>query len=335
MREPPFWWRQSGPAAAMLAPFAAIYGAVAARRLAQPGAKAGVPGVCIGNPTVGGAGKTPAALTVARMLAADGETPVFLTRGYGGRLAGPVRVDTLQHSAADVGDEPLLLARAYATIVARDRVQGAQAAVAAGASVIVMDDGFQNPSLAKDFSVLVVDAKRGVGNRRVIPAGPLRAPLATQLERAQALIVVGEGDSTGVMDEARKRALPVFGARLAPDAAFIASLAGKRVLAFAGIGDPEKFFATLRAGGVTVAAARGFDDHHRYTRADAQALCAEAERAGLGLVTTEKDLARMQGDDDVASLATQSRALPVMLVFDDDAGFRSLLREQITRARAR
>jgi tetraacyldisaccharide 4'-kinase len=214
-------------------------------------------------------------------------------------------------------------------------VKGAQAAVAAGANVIVMDDGFQNPSLAKDFSVLVVDAKRGVGNRRVIPAGPLRAPLATQLERAPALIVVGEGDSTGVMDEARKRALPVFGARLAPDAAFIASLAGKRVLAFAGIGDPEKFFATLRAGGVTVAAARGFDDHHRYTRADAQALCAEAERAGLGLVTTEKDLARMQGDDDVASLATQSRALPVMLVFDDDAGFRSLLREQITRARAR
>jgi tetraacyldisaccharide 4'-kinase len=198
-----------------------------------------------------------------------------------------------------------------------------------------MDDGFQNPSLAKDFSVLVVDGRRGIGNGRTIPAGPLRAPLGAQLDRAQAMIVVGEGAAANVMDEARKRALPVFGARLAPDAAFIASLTGKRVLAFAGIGDPDKFFTTLRAQGVTVAVARGFDDHHRYTRADAQALCAEAERAGLTLVTTEKDLARMRGDDDVVALAARSRALPVTLVFDDDAGFRSLLREKITRARAR
>ena len=212
------------------------------------GVSAGVPVVCIGNPTVGGAGKTPAALTVARMLAADGETPVFLTRGYGGRLAGPVRVDPLQHRAADVGDEPLLLARAHATVVARDRVARARRRRWRRApSVIVMDDGFQNPSLAKDFSVLVVDGRRGIGNGRTIPAGPLRAPLGAQLDRAQALIVVGEGAAASVMDEARKRALPVFGARLAPDAAFIASLAGKRVLAFAGIGDPEKFFATLRA----------------------------------------------------------------------------------------
>ncbi len=335
MREPPFWWRLGGAAAVMLAPFAAVYGAVAARRMARSGAKAGVPVVCIGNPTVGGAGKTPTALTVAQMLKAAGETPVFLSRGYGGRLAGPVQVDPSQHSAFDVGDEPLLLARVAQTIVARDRVAGAQAAVAAGATVIVMDDGFQNPSLAKDFSVLVVDAKRGIGNGRVIPAGPLRAPLAPQLDRAEALIVVGEGAGTGVMDQARKRALPMFGARLAPDAAFIASLAGKRVLAFAGIGDPEKFFATLRACGVSVAAAHGFDDHHRYTHVDAQALCAEAARDGLILTTTEKDLARMQGDEHAAELAVQSRALPVTLVFDDDAGFRSLLREHIARARAR
>ena len=333
MREPPFWWRQGGVAAALLAPFAAVYGAVAARRLARPGAKAAVPVVCIGNPTVGGAGKTPAALAVAQMLKAAGETPVFLSRGYGGRLAGPVRVDPAQHRAADVGDEPLLLARAAATIVARDRAKAAQAAVAAGASVIVMDDGFQNPSLAKDFSVLVVDARRGIGNGRVIPAGPLRAPLDGQLDRAQALIVVGEGDVADVADQARKRALPVFRARLTPDPALIASLAGKRVLAFAGIGDPEKFFATLRAAGVAVATTRSFDDHHRYTRADAQALCAEAERSGLVLVTTEKDLARMQGDEDAAPLAARSRALPVTLTFDDDAGFRSLLFEQVARAR--
>jgi tetraacyldisaccharide 4'-kinase len=328
MREPPFWWRQSGAAAAMLAPFAALYGAVAARRMAQPGAKAGVPVVCVGNPTVGGAGKTPTALAVAQMLKAGGETPVFLTRGYGGRLAGPVRVDPSQHAAVDVGDEPLLLARTAPAIVSHDRVKGAQAAVAAGANVIVMDDGFQNPSLAKDFSVLVVDGKRAIGNGRIIPAGPLRAPLGEQLDRAQALLVVGEGDAKAVTDEARRRGLPNFRARLAPDAAFIASLAGKRVLAFAGIGDPEKFFATLRGAGVTVAASRSFDDHHRYAHSDAQSLCAEAERAGLVLVTTEKDLARMQRDDDAAELATRSRALPVTLTFDDEAGFRSLLRER-------
>lgn len=328
MREPPFWWRQGGVAAALLAPFAAVYGAVAARRLTQKGARAGVPVVCIGNPTVGGAGKTPAALAVAQMLKAAGEMPVFLTRGYGGRLAGPVRVDPAQHRAADVGDEPLLLARTAATVVAHDRVAGAQAAVAAGASVIVMDDGFQNPSLAKDFSVLVVDAKRGVGNRRVVPSGPLRAPLAPQLERAQALIVVGEGDA-GVADDTRKHGLQTFRARLAPDAAFIASLANKRVLAFAGIGDPEKFFATLREAGVTVAATRSFDDHHRYTGGDARALWEEAERSGLLLVTTEKDLARMQRDEDVAELAARACALPVTLTFESDAVFQRLLLERI------
>jgi tetraacyldisaccharide 4'-kinase len=333
MREPPFWWRQAGVAAALLAPFAAAYGAVAARRLAQKGARVGVPVVCIGNPTVGGAGKTPAALAVAQMLKAAGETPVFLSRGYGGRVAGPVQVDPPQHRAADVGDEPLLLARSAPTIVAHDRVAGAQAAVAAGATVIVMDDGFQNPSLAKDFSVLVVDVRRGLGNRRVIPAGPLRAPLGAQLDRAQALIVVGEGDA-GVADDARKRGLPLFRARLAPDAVVIGSLAGKRVLAFAGIGDPEKFFVTLRAAGVTVSATRSFDDHHRYTRADARALCEETERSGLILVTTEKDVARMQRDEDAAELAARACALPVTLTFDDDVGFQKLLRERLRQRRA-
>jgi tetraacyldisaccharide 4'-kinase len=290
-----------------------------------------VPVVCIGNPTVGGAGKTPAALAVARMLQADGLTPVFLTRGYGGQLAGPVRVDPVQHRSLEVGDEPLLLARAAPTIVARDRVAGAQAAVAAGAGIIVMDDGFQNPSLAKDCSVLVVDANRGVGNGRVIPAGPLRAPFDVQLRHAQALIVVGSTPAAGIKDAARTRNLPLFGARLVPDARFLKLLGERHVLAFAGIGDPEKFFATLRAAGVAVDATSVFGDHHRYTRFDAQALCDEADREGLILVTTEKDVARMQGDDDLAQLSARSRALPVTLVFDDEAGFRSLLRERLAR----
>jgi tetraacyldisaccharide 4'-kinase len=334
MREPPFWWQQSGRAAATLAPLAAVYGAVAARRMARDGVRARVPVVCIGNPTVGGAGKTPTALAVARMLADAGETPVFLSRGYGGRLAGPLQVHPAMHRAVDIGDEPLLLARAATTVVAHDRVKGAQMAEAAGASVIVMDDGFQNPSLAKDFSVLVVDGGRGIGNGEIIPAGPLRAPLGAQLDRAQALIVVGDGEAGGVADEARKRALPVFRARLTPDASFIASLGGSRVLAFGGIGDPEKFFATLRAAGVAIATARSFPDHHRYTRSEAQALCEAADRDGLVLVTTEKDLARMQGDRDLEQFAARSRPLPVTLMFEDEAGFSRLLRQQIERAHA-
>ncbi len=335
MREPPFWWRQDSPAAALLSPLAAIYGAVAAHRMARTGWKAGVPVVCIGNPTVGGAGKTPVALAVARMLESAGEAPAFLSRGYGGRAcrtgagrSGPASRIRRRRRAAAAGAHRDHHRRA------RPRAGGAQAAVAAGAGVIVMDDGFQNPSLAKDFSVLVVDARRGIGNGRAIPAGPLRAPLDAQLDRAQALIVVGEGDAAGVIDAARRRSLPVFKARLAPDAAFIASLAGRRVLAFAGIGDPEKFFATLREAGVAVAATRSFDDHHRYTQAEAQVLRDEAHRTGLVLVTTEKDLARMQEDRRCRAAHRAGARAAGDAGIRRHVGFRSLLRERIAHARA-
>jgi tetraacyldisaccharide 4'-kinase len=331
MREPAFWWRAAGFAAGTLAPLAALYGAVAAARLHRRGVRAGVPVVCIGNFTVGGAGKTPAALAVAGMLAAAGERPVFLSRGYGGTLTG-LQVDPARHSAAEVGDESLLLSRTAPVIVARDRVVGAEMAVAAGASVIVMDDGFQNPSLGKDFSLLVVDARRGIGNGRVIPAGPLRAPLDAQLARTHALLVIGIGaGADDVVKEAR--AIPVFVARLQPDAGFVTAQRGARVLAFAGIGDPPKFFATLSEAGVAVAATRSFPDHHRYTRAEAQALCDEAERAGLALVTTEKDLARLAGDDAAAPLAERAHALPVTLAFEREDVFKTLLLERMAAAR--
>jgi tetraacyldisaccharide 4'-kinase len=334
MREPSFWWREAGIAARMLAPLAAIYGAAAQARLKQRGRRAGVPVVCIGNLTVGGAGKTPAALAVARMLAAAGERPVFLSRGYGGALAGPVRVDPARHRADDVGDEPLLLAGAAPTVVARDRVGGASMAVAAGASIVVMDDGFQNPSLAKDFSVLVVDGRRGVGNGRVIPAGPLRAPVDAQLALAHTLVVVGTPlHAGGLIAAARARRIAVFQARLQPDAGAVAALAGRRVLAVAGIGDPQKFFATLADAGVTVAATRSFPDHHRYTGAEVRTLCDDADRAGLALVTTEKDLARLAGNDALAELAARAHALPVALVFDDAEAFESLLLQRIAAAR--
>ncbi len=334
MREPAFWWREPGAAARALAPLAALYGCYTAHRLKQAGRQAAVPVICIGDPTVGGAGKTPTAIAVARLLAQAGERPMFLTRGYGGREAGPVRVDPAVHHAIDVGDESLLLARSAPTIVARAREAGAAAAVSAGASVIVMDDGFQNPVLTKDFAVLVVDSGRGVGNGMVTPAGPLRAPLAAQLDRAHALLVIGP--SAGAVDAAaaaRARGIPVFRARLEPDAEFVAALGGSRVLAFAGIGSPEKFFATLAAAGIAVAATRRFADHHRYTRAEADRLREHAKREGLVLVTTEKDMVRMQGDSETAALAAHARALPVSLALDDEPRFRSLLLDRVAAAR--
>jgi len=331
MREPAFWWGEGSFASALLAPLAALYGAVAQWRLGRGGERAGAPVVCVGNLTVGGAGKTPTALALARMLAAAGERPMFLTRGYGGALAGPLLVDPARHRAREVGDEPLLLARTAPTIVARDRVKGA--GIAGDASVIVMDDGFHNPSLFKDFSVLVVDGRRGTGNGRVIPAGPLRAPLEAQLGRAHALIVVGElGRAADSAERARGANIPVLQARLRPDADVIAWLRGRQVLAFAGIADPEKFFATLAEAGVVLAATRSFPDHHRYTRAEAVALCDDAARAGLVLMTTEKDLARLSGEDQLKELAARVKALPVTLAFEDEEAMKSLLLERLAQA---
>jgi len=332
MRAPGFWWDRPGAAAAVLSPLAAIYGGVAARRLTRPGARAGIPVICIGNPTVGGAGKTPTTIAVARLLIAAGETPMFLTRGYGGRLAGPVLVDA-SHTAIQVGDEPRLLARVAPTIVATNRVAGAQRAADKGASVIVMDDGFQNPSLAKNVSILVIDGRRGLGNGRVIPAGPLRAPLAAQLARAHALLIVGEPSGAApVLAAARAGGLPIFRGALEPDPATVAALAGTRVLAFAGIGDPEKFFASVAAAGIDAPIRRRFADHCRYTERQARTLIADAAKNGLQLLTTEKDLARMQGDPQAARLADAAQALPVILKVSETDAFTRLVLGAVGRA---
>ncbi len=329
MREPPFWWRRPGLSARLLAPVAGLYGAVAAARMRRGGARAAVPVICIGNLTVGGGGKTPTAIAIARLFLRAGLRPVFLTRGYGGALAGPVRVG-VNARAAQVGDEPLLLARIAPTIVARDRVAGAAAAAREPADVIVMDDGLQNPSLVKDAALVALDGRRGVGNGYAIPAGPLRAPLAAQLDRAHAVLIVGDaGESArGVMREAQRRGLPLFAGRLEPVGSAAAELTGRRVLAFAGIADPGKFFATLAEAGVAVAAQCGFPDHYRYTSADAAALIARAEREGLQLVTTEKDAARLQGDPATTALAALSKVLPVALVIEEEERLRAFLRER-------
>jgi tetraacyldisaccharide 4'-kinase len=296
VREPAFWHRPSSLLSGLLAPLGALYGAVAAGRMMQSGFDVGIPVLCIGNYHVGGAGKTPATLALARLLGEMGETPVVLSRGYGGRLSGPVNVDPQRHAAADVGDEPLMMARAVAVVVARDRVEGAAMARSRNASVILMDDGFQNPAIVKDASLIVIDGRRGLGNGRVFPAGPLRAPLRPQLARTDALIVVGSGHAADqVASTVAAQGAPVLRARLVADAASVAALAGKRVLAFAGIGDPAKFFATLRASGIDVAVERAFADHHRFSQGEIAALVARASREGLAPVTTEKDFARLGG----------------------------------------
>jgi tetraacyldisaccharide 4'-kinase len=325
MREPAFWWQRNG--GQLLAPIAGIYGAIAAMRLRSPGQKLGIPVICVGNLTVGGAGKTPAALTVGRLLLAENKHPFFLTRGYGGRLAGPLRVDPAVHGAADVGDEPLLLAELAPTVVARDRRAGAGTAKRDGADVIVMDDGFQNPSLAKDLAILVVDGRRAIGNGRVFPAGPLRAPLEVQLARAQAVLVVGapSDDVGSLVDRARRHGSAIFHGSLEPERASLDAIEQRRVLAFAGIADPEKFYSTLLDAGVAAAERASFPDHHRYTPADARNLIARADAAGLALVTTEKDYARIAGEASLAALAARSNILRVTLQVREESDLRRLL----------
>ena len=312
MREPAFWWREEGLASALLAPAAALYGATAARRMARSSARAGVPVICAGNFTLGGAGKTPAAIMLAKMLAAAGERPFCLSRGYGGSEAGPKRVDGTTDYAAQVGDEALLLAQAAPTVVSRDRAAGAALAKAQGASVIVMDDGLQNPSLAKDFTLAVIDARRGIGNGKVFPAGPLRAPLEAQLARCDVLLLVGDGELPRDVIS-RAPSLPVYYGRLVPDLSALGDLTSRNLLAFAGIGDPEKFFATARAAGLALAQCRAFPDHHCFTAEEAAELIMTAERAGLAMLTTEKDRARMTGEPLNDALVARVHVLPVRM----------------------
>lgn len=333
MRDPAFWWTERSTAATLLAPIGACYGAIAARRMARRGRQAPVPVICVGNFTLGGAGKTPAAIALARRLLQSGHRPFFLSRGYGGRAAGPLRVD--HRNAIEVGDEPLLLARVAPTIVARDRTAGALAAAQGGADAIVMDDGLQNASIDKDLAIAVVDGRRSIGNGRVFPAGPLRAPLAAQLDRVDAVLVVGHaaGAADDAVDAARKRGLPVLRGDLLPAPDAVAALAGKPVLAFAGIADPDKFFATLETHGIPVAVREPFPDHHRFAAGDVAALVARARRDGLTLVTTEKDMARMSGDPIAAALIEQSTALPVSLIFKDAPAVDAMLRDAMKERR--
>ena len=334
MREPAFWYRPRSPKSHLLSPLGALYGAVAARRMARKGFDAGIPVLCVGNYHVGGAGKTPTVLALTKLLRELGETPVVLSRGYGGRLHGPVMVDRERHTAADIGDEPLMMVRDVPVAVARDRLDGVALAKSQGATVILMDDGFQNPSIAKDASLIVIDANRGLGNARVFPAGPLRAPLPLQVDRTDALIVVGEGSAAQAAAAAvAARGRPVMSAHLKAGEASLASLRGKRVLAFAGIGDPERFFRTLRACGIEVARERPFADHHPFSKSEIEGLIADANRDALTLVTTEKDLARIRGQEGSPLGLPEIVPFAVTLEIDNGTELRTLVSNWLFKAR--
>lgn len=333
MREPAFWYRPRSFKSHALRPLGALYGAIAERRMLRKGFDAGIPVICVGNYHVGGAGKTPTVLALTKLLRELGETPVVLSRGYGGRLRGPVMVDRARHTAADIGDEPLMMVRDVPVAVAHDRLDGVALAKSQGATVILMDDGFQNPRLLKDASLIVIDSERGLGNGKVFPAGPLRAPLKAQLARTDALVLIGDGHAADdVAAELLRRGKPALRARLKPDAASIVQLHGKKIFAFAGIGDPDRFFRSLRACGIEVARTRAFADHHMFSHDELVVLAADARREQLTLVTTEKDLARLRGRGDVPAAIVP---FAVQLEFDDPATLRQLISDHLYKARER
>lgn len=318
MRAPEFW-RHDGATARALAPLAALWRWGAARRLERAESyRPAVPVICVGNVVAGGAGKTPVAIALARRLAEAGRTPHLLTRGHGGTEIGPRQVDPVRHDAARVGDEALLLAEAAPTWVARDRREGAVAAVATGADLLIMDDGFQSGALTLDLALLVADGGYGFGNGRAIPAGPCREAPTTALARADALVIVGP-DRAGLGALAARHDLPVLGARLVP-APGAPDLAGRRLVAFAGIGLPEKFFATLTGLGAELVLTRAFPDHHPFRRAEIEDLLAEAEARGAVAITTAKDRVRLPAD-----LRDRVAMLPVELAWDDPAALSPLL----------
>jgi tetraacyldisaccharide 4'-kinase len=314
MLHPPGFWRHDGVLPRLLSPLAAVSSAITARRVARPGWGAPVPVICCGNVTVGGAGKTTLALDLGQRLSACGRTVHFLLRGYGGKKRGPRRVSE-SDTAADVGDEALLLAAVAPTWIGADRAASARAAVAGGAQVLVLDDGLQNPTLRKDLSLLVVDGATGFGNGRVLPAGPLREPIAAGAARCQAAVLIGD-DTARAADAL---SLPVLRARLVPGPE-ISVLAGRRVLAFTGIAIPDKFFTMLAAAGVILAGTRPFPDHHPFTEAELRGLIQEAANLDAVPVTTPKDAVR---------LPTESRAsvqvVGVTLAWDDPATLDALL----------
>lgn len=318
MRAPGFWSGGSGGIAPLLlSPIAAIYAAATARRVARPGWQAPVPVICCGNATAGGAGKTTVALDLGQRLANRGVGSVFLTRGYGGRVKGPLMVDPALHDSQAVGDEALLLAATRPTWVSGDREAGARAAVEAGAQAIVMDDGLQNPGLRKDLSLLVVDGNYGFGNGRIIPAGPLREPVEAAASRCRAAVLIGE-DETDALSRLPP-GMTVLRARLVPGPE-AELLTGQPVFAFCGIANPRKFFASLQEAGAVLAGRVSYADHYPFDAGDLRDLLEQAETLRAIPVTTQKDYVRIP-----PAFRSRVTVLTVRLEWEDPVALETLL----------
>ncbi|MCB8873888.1 tetraacyldisaccharide 4'-kinase [Acidisoma silvae] len=313
----PRFWAEGGWPATLLSPFGLITQTLTARRVAKTGWQAPVPVFCCGNASVGGSGKTTLALDLLHRLTAMGANPHALLRGYGGKTPGPLCVDPALHDASVVGDEALLLAEAAPTWVSADRAAGARLAVAAGAGAIVMDDGLQNPGLVKTSSLLVIDGGFGFGNGFLLPAGPLREPVAEAAGRSAAAVLIGRDECDALRQ--LPATLPVLQARLMPKLSHLDPAA--RYLAFAGIGRPEKFFSGLREAGLQLIGAQAFADHHPYTASELSGLRQRAKAAGAVLLTTPKDRARLPLADR-AGIAVGG----VGLAWDDATQIDALLR---------
>ncbi len=316
MKAPEFWLTGRGPWPVVLSPAGCLYALGGRLRHAFTRTRdVGVPVICIGNLTAGGTGKTPLAIAIANLLREGGRTPHILTRGHGGTLTGPVRVDGTRHKATETGDEALLLARAAPTWVARDRIEGAHAAINEGADTLILDDGFQDPALKKDVALVVIDGATGFGNGRVIPAGPLRETVGTGLARADGVVIMGR-DEKNIAAEVKAHApgIAVFGASLRP-CPDTARLAGETVFGFAGIGRPEKFRDTLKDIGCRVAGFRAFADHHVFSAQEIAQLRRHAAEVGARLVTTAKDAARLGAE------AQDMEVVEIVAELDDAAGF--------------
>ncbi|WP_025899851.1 tetraacyldisaccharide 4'-kinase [Sneathiella glossodoripedis] len=318
MKAPKFWNSQSGSLMPkLLAPISVLYRIFdQLNRSRQTPLAIPIPLICIGNVVAGGAGKTPVAVSVAKLLIKEGLRVHFLSRGYGGEIKGPERVVLDVHTSEKVGDEPLLLASVAPTWVSKNRVLGAKAAVEAGADVIVMDDGFQNRSLVKTISILVLDGEFGLGNGRLLPAGPLREPFDEALQRSDAVVTIGSGGAVQNLDTHGK---PLFKANIVPHA-LQRELVGERVVAFAGIGRPEKFFNSLAKAGAEVVEKVEFADHYRYKQGDIMKLVERATLHNAALVTTRKDYVRLPAE---ARLMTT--VFDIDLIFEQPQALKNLV----------
>ncbi|MFC0246037.1 tetraacyldisaccharide 4'-kinase [Falsochrobactrum ovis] len=333
---PPFWWEKPDWRARLLTPLAGIYGAVSRRRLVKSvPPKVAAPVLCIGNFTVGGAGKTPTAIAISKAALKHGLKPGIVSRGYGGKYKGLHLVDPENDTAHYVGDEPLLLARHAPVVLSANRYRAASHLIEQGCNFIVMDDGFQSARLHMDFALLVVDSMRGIGNGRVIPAGPLRAPLIDQLRKTDALLRIGSGgEADFVLRQASRAGRPTYDAQLIPSSAKL--IAGQKWLAFAGIGNPEKFFASVRQAGGKIVDTCIFRDHHLYLLDEIKALVSQAERGNLGLITTAKDyvrIATMPGLPE--TVLDRITVLDVELEFDRKEAVDLIIKTTIERYRSR